>query len=206
MGSRKELSTRANCGDKSQNTVYLSDMAKTIAKVSDIMTRNVVTLSSEDSLELASRLFEKYDYDGFPVVSPSRKLIGLVTAYDILLQSFKVHLPVVFSILQQKEEQDIDEKMLTAHFTKVKEAKIPEFMNVDPLVISPEALVQDLAKEFAEHHRVNPIPVVDKDHLLLGVVSRYDVIRFFNEQYLHQILRDDDHNGILKRLTRIGDV
>lgn len=77
-------------------------------------------------------------------------------------------------------------------------------MNIDPLVVGPDIKVEDLAKEFAQHHRVNPIPVVDGERRLLGIVSRYDLIRFFNEQYFKKVMQDTGHGGILQRLERVG--
>ena len=74
---------------------------------------------------------------------------------------------------------------------------------MDPLVVGPDVAVEDLAKEFAQHHRVNPIPVVDKEKRLLGIVSRYDLIKFFNQKYLKRVMADSDHNGILQRLERV---
>ena len=78
-------------------------------------------------------------------------------------------------------------------------------MNIDPLVVGPDVEVDNLAKEFAQHHRVNPIPVVDNERRLLGIVSRYDLIRFFNEKYVKKIMGDKDHGGILQRLERVGE-
>lgn len=166
------------------------------------MIREVITLNSDDDLELAARLFEKHDFNGFPVVDQDRKLVGLVTAYEMILQSSQVHLPFVFELINKKGAVD-DE--LRKHFDGLRQIKIKEVMNVDPLVVEPEVKVIDLAKEFLQHHRVNPIPVVDGEHRLLGVVSRYDIIRFFNERFLMQALSDADHSGILRRLTRLGE-
>ena len=79
-------------------------------------------------------------------------------------------------------------------------------MNPDPLVVGPGITVEAVAKEFVMHHRVNPIPVVDASRKLMGVVSRYDVIRFFNEQYLHRVLKgkEEGHEGVLRRLSRVN--
>ena len=77
-------------------------------------------------------------------------------------------------------------------------------MNEDPLVVGPEVRIEDLAKEFIQHHRVNPIPVIDSDKKLLGVVSRFDIIQFFDEKYFHKMLAESGHGGILQRLGRLN--
>jgi len=172
-------------------------------KVSDIMTKKIIALGPDDSIERATKLFEEHNFEGFPVINEEGKLLGIVTAYDMVSQSYATHLPSLIGILENIYTQKADEKDLKAQFDKVKGIKIREMMNVDPLVVGPEVRVEDLAKEFIQHHRVNPIPVIDSDKKLLGVVSRFDIIRFFDEKYFNKMLQDSGHGGVLKRLDRI---
>ncbi|MDP3697656.1 MAG: CBS domain-containing protein [Candidatus Taylorbacteria bacterium] len=53
-------------------------------------------------------------------------------------------------------------------------------MNKEPLTLDPDIPYDDVIKLFREHHRVNPIPVIDKDRKVLGVISRFDVLRPFH--------------------------
>ncbi len=181
------------------------NVSSTITTVGDIMTKKAVTLGPDDTLATAAGLFEKYNYDGFPIVDGEGHLVGLLTAYDMVLQSAKVHLPAIFSFLRNSGGGTIDDAQLQSHFAKLQEIRISEIMNIDPLVVQADGKVDDLAKEFVEHHRVNPIPVVSHDKKLMGIVSRYDVIRFFNQQYLTEVLQSADHTGILQRLTRLDE-
>lgn len=178
---------------------------KEVVKVSDIMIRRVITLTPQDTLEAAAQLFDEYNYDGFPVVDTDRKLVGILTAYDMVNQSSMIHLPTLISIIEQIYTDKADRKTLESHFQKLKKIKIQEIMNIDPLVISPDIKIEDLAKEFARHHRVNPIPVINGERKLLGVVSRYDIIRFFDERYFNRVLEDAGHDGILQRLARFDE-
>src|SRR3989344_2605504 len=174
-------------------------------KVKDIMTKKVTSLSPDDSLDKAAQLFEDPNHDGFPVVNEDGKLVGIVTAYDMVSQSYATHLPSLLHILESLYNNKADEKELKEHFEKVKAVKIRDMMNEDPLVVGPDVRVEDLAKEFIEHHRVNPIPVVDADKKLVGIVSRFDLIRFFDQKYLNKMLAESGHEGILQRLGRLED-
>lgn len=173
-------------------------------KVSDVMTKKVVTLSPDDSLEKATRTFEEYKYDGFPVINEEGKLIGIVTAYDMVSQSYATHLPSLLHIIENVYKDQPDTNVLKEHFDKVRTVKVRDMMNLDPLVIAPDVRVEDLAKEFIQHHKVNPIPVIDADKNLLGVVSRFDIIRFFDETYFNKMLVESGHEGILQRLERFN--
>ena len=174
-----------------------------LVKVKDIMSKKMVTLGPDDGLDKATQLFEQHNYDGFPVINEDGKLIGIVTAYDMVSQSYATHLPSLLNILESVSNDQASGKMLKEHFERVKTVKIRDMMNEDPLVVGPEVKVEDLAKEFIPHHRVNPIPVVDQDKRLLGIVSRLDIIRFFDEQYLNKMLVESGHEGILQRLGRM---
>ena len=84
-----------------------------IGKVGDIMTRQVISIREDDSLEHVSQLFEQYDYDGLPVVDATNKLVGIITAYDMIVQSSGMHLPTVLNIMQQISVNQADKKELT---------------------------------------------------------------------------------------------
>lgn len=154
-------------------------------KVSDIMTGSgLVSLAPEDSFEHAAKLFVKSNFNGFPVVDKDNELVGIVTAFEMVSQSS--------SYLNGSQK----------NYESLKEMKVQDIMNRDPLVISPDVGIENLAKEFAEHHRVNPIPVVDDGKKLIGVVSRYDIIKFFGGKYLNQT-NSIGHEGVLRRLGRL---
>jgi len=172
-------------------------------KVKDVMTKKIIALKPDDNLERATQLFEQYNYDGFPVVNEDGKLLGLVTAYDMVTQSYAIHLPPLINILADAYKNQANEQKLKDQFAIVKTIKVRDMMNEDPLIVGPEVRVEDLAKEFIQHHRVNPIPVLDLDKKLLGVVSRFDIIRFFDEKYFHKMLVESGHGGVLQRLGRI---
>lgn len=164
------------------------------------MTKDVVTFDPDDSLGKATRLFEQYKYDGFPVINKEGKLLGIVTAYDMVSQSYATHLPSVINILENMGNNSNGGDNLKAQFSRIGEIKIRDMMNEDPLVIGADVRIEDLAKEFLEHHRVNPIPVINSEKKLLGVVSRFDIVRFFDAEYLQKILIKSGHEEILNRL------
>ncbi len=158
-------------------------------KAKDIMTAGwIATLDPEDSLIHAAKLFGQYNYDGFPVIEKDKKLVGIVTAYDMVSDRVYVHLSGIEEILQKIENKEADLSDLNKHFNKIDSVKVKELMNTDPLTVTPDMEMNELAKEFIKHHRVNPIPVIDGDKKLVGVVSRYDLIRFLDKEYLNKVL------------------
>src|SRR3989338_4357245 len=121
-----------------------------IVRVKDIMTKKVITFSPDDSLERATQLFEEHKFDGFPVINEEGNLIGIVTAYDMVSQSYATHLPSLLHIIEDANKDKTDRNILRNHFDKVRTVKIRDMMNLDPLVIAPDVRVEDLAKEFIQ--------------------------------------------------------
>jgi CBS domain-containing protein len=160
-----------------------------IGKVSDIMTRDVLAVNAEDSLDVVAELFEKYDYDGLPVIDDNRRVLGIISAYEMVAESSGMHLPTLLNIMGKMSVNQADRNDLEAHFAKLREIKAKSIMNPTPLMVGPDTDLEAAAKMFAEHHRVNPLIVGDPSGVLLGVLSRYDIIRFFNEKYFQQIVR-----------------
>src|SRR5262249_18811705 len=56
--------------------------------VGDLMSTTVVTVTPETSVEALTDLMTQHDYNGFPVVTDTGRLVGLVTRTDL----FKVYL------------------------------------------------------------------------------------------------------------------
>lgn len=50
----------------------------------DIMDRDVITVMTKDDREVVANVFKKYDYSVIPVVNDEEKLIGIITADDII--------------------------------------------------------------------------------------------------------------------------
>jgi len=174
------------------------------AQIKDIMTTQVLSVKDTDTLDMVADLFIKYDYDGLPVIDKDNTLIGIITAYDMVVQSSGMHLPTVLNIMEQISVNQQDRKVLEEHFEKLRKVQAKEIMNSDPLTAKADANVQDVAKEFAQHHKVNPIIVVDDSNKLVGVVSRYDIIRFFNEQYFSRMFQATSHSDNLHGLSRVN--
>ncbi|MFH1011824.1 MAG: CBS domain-containing protein [bacterium] len=157
-------------------------------KVGDVMTKNVLAIDVSDTLDVIAGLFEKYDYDGMPVINNERKLVGLITTYDMVLQSSDMHIPTLLKMMEQIARETGDRRALDEQFGKLRNIKATSIMNPNPMTVNADSSIEDAAKLFADHLKVNPICVVDNQGLLVGILSRYDVIKFFNEEYLQRVV------------------
>lgn len=158
------------------------ELGKVLAK--DIMTKEVMSVRPDTSLLDTAKLIAEHNFDGVPVVDNENHLVGIVTEYDLINKTSAVHLPTLQVVLRnlpqfKKEEAHFQEEILSL--------KVSDIMNKDPLTLTPDVSYDDIIKLFREHHRVNPIPVIDKDHKVIGVISRFDVLRPFH--VLHGVMK-----------------
>ena len=60
--------------------------------VADVMTKNVLCLSQNDTAELALRIFKANQFHSLPVIDDQHHLVGIITTYDLMkvLETFFV--------------------------------------------------------------------------------------------------------------------
>jgi CBS domain-containing protein len=143
-------------------------------KVSDIMTHEVVFVRPDTPVSEVAELLVKHNISGVPVVD-NTKIMGVVTEEDLIMRDTIIDAPHVLSIFDSVfylgSRKHFDEEM-----HKILATEAGELMRGKAVVISAEASVQELATLMVKKE-VNPVPVVDADGLLCGIVSRSDLVK-----------------------------
>ena len=140
-------------------------------KITDIMTKEVISVDPEAPLFEAAKILADHNFNGMPVVDKENKLIGILTQYDF------IHLPTLQKILKDMNVLGQDKSHFKKEFKDIIALKVKDAMNTEPLALRDDASYDEAVKTFREHHRVNPIPVINKEGKVVGVVSRYDIIK-----------------------------
>lgn len=130
--------------------------------VSHIMTREVITLRPESSLRDAIAVIQKFRIRHIPVVEDG-KLSGIVTDRDIKRATPSIHGGVT---------QEVYERVLN-------DTKLFQVMTRDPLTVSPDTSIKEVAKLLVEK-KYGAVPVV-ADGRLVGIVSDIDLLRVLYE-------------------------
>jgi CBS-domain-containing membrane protein len=153
-------------------------------KVSDVMTRDVVTVEEDMPLKDVAELFLEHDVTGVPVVYEGR-VVGVVSETDILYKERgsegEPRGPIAW--LLDAPEQDFRRKLAAR--------TAGEAMSAPPVTIRPNRPLAQAAAMMLEH-RVNRLPVVDGDRLV-GLVTRSDMVRAFarSDGEIEQAIRED---------------
>ncbi len=150
-----------------------------VPSIRDLMTKNVVSVSPETPLVQAVDLILKNDFSGLPVVEKNNVLVGIVTDYDFILKGSSIHLPTFLHLLKEFQVYKKDASLIKGDIQKILEMKVGDAMNKEPLTLFDDSTINDAINAFGQHHRVNPIPIIDKGHKLVGIISRLDMLKLY---------------------------
>jgi CBS-domain-containing membrane protein len=140
----------------------------------DIMTREVVTIQPEASVEELAKLLEENRISGAPVLDKNGVLVGVVTQSDLVQRSRDLELPPALNIL------DLHLFLETpSHFKKRLEkllgGQVKDVMTETPISVAPGTPVNEIARLMADKG-VHTLPVLEEGKLV-GIVGKLDLIR-----------------------------
>ncbi|MEM5800078.1 MAG: CBS domain-containing protein [Candidatus Aenigmatarchaeota archaeon] len=128
-------------------------------KVKDVMSKNVITVSPEQSIMEVVKILAESKVSGLPVVKEG-KIVGIITEADILDLVGKKNLLAV-------DEGALKEKGVT---------KVKEIMKKVVIVANEEDGL-DRAVLLMSLYKVKRLPVVDKKNNIVGIIARDDIIK-----------------------------
>lgn len=127
--------------------------------VSDLMSRDVVSVGMDDTLLRAHQTMEEHGIRHLPVVDGG-VLVGIISSLDIAR-----HLSPRLGTLAERLEDRESLAML-----------VNRFMTRQPMTVIPETAIQEAAALLLTR-RVSSLPVVDGAHVLVGIVTVSDFVR-----------------------------
>jgi CBS domain-containing protein len=101
----------------------------------------------------------------------------------LLANGLSLYLPSVEKILAEMslpKNQQQDFQKITEGLKKL---KVGDIMNREPIVFFEDTTYQQMVRVLTEHHRVTLVPVVDKEGMLRGVISKFDLLKIFSPQF-----------------------
>jgi CBS domain-containing protein len=139
--------------------------------VADVMTRNVISVTPEDTVEMAVKVMLERRISGLLVVDPDGDMAGIVTEGDLLRRDeigTDKDRPWWLRLLVSPSRQAAD--FVRAHGRHVK-----DIMTVDVVTVAHDAPLEEVVAAM-EKHRIKRMPVT-KDRHVVGIVSRSDLLR-----------------------------
>lgn len=133
--------------------------------VSEIMTKDLVTLTVNSDLVSAENLFKKHNIRHIPIIE-GKAIVGMLSYTDLLRISF--------ADAVDEHEQRVD-TMVYNMFT------ISQVMARDVISVPSNTTIKQVA-EFLAQKEFHALPIVD-DGKLLGIVTTTDLINYLLDLY-----------------------
>lgn len=107
-----------------------------------------VTVRPDNTVKEALEIMERYKISGVPVVSDGNKLVGILTNRDLrFIKPTDYHKPVSL------------------------------FMTSQNLIVAQERVTLEEAEEILQRHKVEKLPIVDKEGRLVGLITIKDITK-----------------------------
>ena len=159
--------------------------------VKNWMSKNVITIDADDSMQEAIKLLKEYKIRMLPVIKKG-KLVGIVTDRDI------------------KQASASDATTLDIHelIYLISKIQVKEIMTKDPITVPQDFTVEETA-EVLLNNRISGVPVVDHLGNIVGIITQTDLFRVLisltgvGSRGIQFALLIDDKPGSIKEIADI---
>lgn len=140
-------------------------------KVSELMTREVMTIPPEMSVREAAKILFEREISGLPVADQQNNVVGMITEKEIISMA----LP---KFAEQFGDFDIilDETPFEKKLAEADKIKVKDVMRKDVLCVSEDTSVAEVARLMIAK-KARRIPVLDKNRKLAGIIARADIVK-----------------------------
>ncbi len=157
--------------------------------VADIMTREVVSVRADMRVGQIARVFREHQLSGLPVIDADGELVGIITELDMVKRHARPQMPAFLPLLGAY--LPLGTKDYKESLRRITGITAEDIMTTPVNTIGPDASIEDAATVMVSN-RSNPLPVVDENDHMIGIISRTDILGVIEEMEL--------------RLEREGDV
>jgi CBS domain-containing protein len=144
--------------------------------VRDVMTTDVVTFSPDDTVRDAMRVLVDRGVDAGPVIDADRRVVGMLSTGDLIVQDAQLHVPTVISLFGAYLELPSQHRHFEEDISKALGATVAEVMADEIVTCSPDDTIERAATLMHEED-LSRLPVVDGDGRLVGLIARGDIVR-----------------------------
>ena len=155
--------------------------------VQDVMTRTVVVVNGSAPFKDVVRLMQEYRVSALPVVDASERLVGIVSEGDLILKE---------DPYLEGEGHLLESRRRRTQRGKAQGLVAAQIMTAPAVTVQAATTLGEAARMM---HRLNVkrLPVVDADGMVIGIVSRADLLKVFLRSDAE--ISEDVVDGIIRR-------
>ncbi len=168
-------------------------------KVANVMSRQVDYISSDDTVEYASRIIFGRGINGLPICK-NKTVIGFLTEQDILSKVYPTFQEFLEDPIHNKDFEKMEQEM-----SEVFKMKVDQIMSKN--VITVKATTPLLkAQSIMRIHNVGRLPVIDDDKKLIGIISNSDVFKAIVREKLAFSVDEEYNDWLSKHYYQTVDI
>ncbi|MFO0863868.1 MAG: CBS domain-containing protein [Gemmataceae bacterium] len=140
----------------------------------DLMSRHLLMVPQEMSLQGAARLLSRAQVTGAPVVDDQGRCVGIVSATDFLHLAERDELPCGnHSDSRHSMDWEMDDE--NRQPDQVEKPKVRDVMTHDPVMVQEQTPIGQLSKMMLDAH-IHRVVVADGQQRPIGIVSTTDIL------------------------------
>ena len=124
-----------------------ASQVRSVKRYESVMISDPITVSPNETIGQLKDIMEQYNVSGVPVVDKSRKVLGIVTKRDLIF-----------------EDDDT---------IQIKKVMTPR----KNLITGSQGITLEEVKKILRKHKVEKLPLVDKDDRLTGLITLRDILK-----------------------------
>lgn len=145
----------------------------------DIMTSPVISVRPDNTLEEVIQVLAEKSISGLPVVDSENKVIGMISEKDIVDYSSELY---AIRLINSSAwiSPHIDVSMISSYkkgFELLSKTKTDKVMTRKVVSAMADTSGEEIAR-LMKKKNVNRVPIVDENKVLIGIITRTDLINF----------------------------
>ncbi len=149
-------------------------------RVTDIMSREVVTLSANADMSQAARILFEHGISGAPVIDERGKCVGVLSLTDFARRDQSQASDRGLPLLADEFVMNRDMGSGTVHIERAVEGYVRQHMSSAVQSIGSEQTLLDAAK-YMNRQKIHRLIVLDEASCPVGVISTLDLLGAFVE-------------------------
>ncbi|MFH0933188.1 MAG: CBS domain-containing protein [Nitrospirota bacterium] len=142
-------------------------------KARDIMTKDVITVKPDTTIEDLARILIKHQISGTPVVDGNGDIIGIVTENDLISKNKKLHIPTVLRLFDAFIP--LGTSRLEEEIKRMAASTVGEICARNVVTVNEDTSAEDVATIMTEK-KIHLLPVL-KEGRLVGIIGKKDLIK-----------------------------
>jgi CBS domain-containing protein len=142
-------------------------------RANDIMTKDVITVRPDTTVEELARILMKHQISGAPVIDEQGNLRGIATENDLISKNSRLHIPTILRLFDAYIP--LGTSKLEKEIKRIAASTVDEICTKEVITVDEDASVEYIATVMTEK-KIHLLPVL-REGRLIGIIGKKDMIK-----------------------------